>query len=236
MASDLQRALGRWDELWLTAQQQGAVWPLEDTLAKTYDRFMDIRRRGPVTRLSEQDARDWFHATVIPKLGRKQTPPPPGCETLPPKQWADLNDSGMRLNHSAAKPRIVDDPEASDGKAAMLDDNPANWIDYPVGKLPVVATCPTKMFHVKVSMKLDVTEKAETAFIYGMAANVIKEEQARKFSAAGLESGSFQTVDLGVHKIVGGWYSLWFKTAGDPENVKSVLIDRIWLIQALDGQ
>ena len=24
------------------------------------------------------------------------------------------------------------------------------------------------------------------------------------------------------------------KSAGDPENVKSVLIDRIWLIQALD--
>lgn len=226
----------RWDELWLTAKRQGAVWPLEDTLDDAYARFMDIKRRGPVTRLSEQDARDWFQATVTPRLGRTQTPPPPGCENLPPKQWADLNDSGLRLNHSAAKPRIVDDPEASDGKAALLDENPANWIDYPVGKLPVVATCPTKMFHVKAAVKFDMTDQAETAFVYGMASSVVKEEQAMKFNAAGIPSGEFQTIDLGVHKIVGGWYNLWFKSAGDPDNVRSVLIDRIWLIQALDVQ
>ena len=224
--------LVRWDELWYTAQQEGIPWPLESKLEDTYARFMSIKSKGGVTRLSEQDSRDCFDITVRSKLGRKQTPPPPGCENLSPKQWANLNDSGLYLNHSAARPRFVDDPEASDGKAALLDDNPANWISYAVGKLPLVATSPTKTFRFKASVKFDMTDKAKTAFVYGMASSVIKEEQAIKFSAEGLPSGVFQTIDLGIHKVIGGWYNLWFKSAGDPENVKSVLIDRIWMIQS----
>ena len=225
--------LVRWDEFWYTAQAKGMPWPIEESLDEVYHRFLATKKATGVRRISEQDARDWFK-TVIPKIGRPRTSPPPGCETLQPDQWVDLNDSGLRLNHSSAKPVIVDDPAASDGKAARIAGDTAHWIDWPVGSLPLVALSQGQRLRVRASVRCDFSEGAETAFVYGLALAAVKEEQAVDFGTESLVSGRFQTVDLGLHQIRPGWANIWFKSSGDPR-VKSVLIDRIWLIKEEAG-
>ena len=53
--------LVRWDELWHTALDTGAEWPLEGKLDDAHARFVAIKGEGNVTRLSDQDARDSFY-------------------------------------------------------------------------------------------------------------------------------------------------------------------------------
>ena len=223
--------LVRWDELWYTARETGAAWPLEEKLDDTYARFISIKNKGNVTRLSEQDARDVFDS-VEQRLGRDPPPPPPGCENLPRNRWADLIDSGFRIEEdSARKPVIVDDDKAVDGKAALVPSSPDDRMTFTLGgRVPLIAAAKQRRLQVRVSVKIDATDEAGVAFECGIFHVTANENIVSKtVMASEIDTGSYETIDLGTHTLA-GWRYLWIRPVGDVENVRSILVDRIWLI------
>ena len=162
--------------------------------------------------------------------------PAPGKAATPPKEaaglaaddWVDIQQGEMLLYEVGKWVTIVDDPMASDGKAARMTTDHSNWAtQYPIpGDLTELGK-----WHCYVVARCDAKAKTGPAFqgglydtntsagVVGFSANL---EQAG--------DGEYHTYDLGVHDLKGGMY-FWLAPMSNPDAVSGVYTDRIFMVR-----
>lgn len=166
-------------------------------------------------------------------LGRRfraPAPPPAECRRLKPENWLDVQDNQFRLStHGGPWVKLVEDPSASDGMAALMPGNHPQWaIQWPVsndfaGTWRCLAT-------VRCEAKAT-TGPAMSVGIYDSRAG--KSVVSRRITVEELsEKGKgYVTIDLGEHPLHGGMY-FWAAPPNRATDVTAVFVDRFFLIRA----
>ena len=123
---------------------------------------------------------------------------------------------------------VVDDPEASDGKAARM---PGGHNEYAVQFTVDAEFAGT--WHCHVMARSATKEKTSAAFTMGIFGPGQDGELARKVATAERAGeGKYATYDLGTHELKpGSW--LWVRAPGDGELVEAVYVDRMFLIREI---
>jgi len=156
-----------------------------------------------------------------------KAPVPEVCKTLPGDRWLDIQDNEFRLSGVGNWVTIVDDPLASDGKAARMPGTHSQWaVQYPISS--DVATLAPQ--HCYIALRCDA--KAETGgamqvgiYNTGASAHVVQQTVSIETTRNG-----YLLLDLGVHRLTPGMY-LWIAPLKNPGEVDAVYVDRIVLVR-----
>jgi len=159
---------------------------------------------------------------------RPAGPPPDKCKNLPEDDWIDIQDNEFRLSKPGTWASIVDDPTASDGKAARMPGNHHEW----------AVSCPfSGDFHDGNPWRCYVVARSEAKAKEGPAMTMgIYDSRQRKgiaHKAVKVEDSvgkDYQVHDLGTHELRGGMY-FWIAPPKRPGEVEAVYIDRIFLVR-----
>ena len=190
--------------------------------------FLDIAKAAGVTMISEGGKLDAFERRTV-GMGRTSSPPPPGCETLPRDQWIDLQDAAFNLASEGTWAAMEKDELASDKVAARMPGNHHEWAvqQWLHGK-PLASDA---TYDVYASIRVEKTGDegpAFTAGIYDMKNRVDLGQVGR--TCAEIVDDQYHVYKLGSTKLHGDVY-LWAAPGGNPDNVKSVRVDRFWLVR-----
>ncbi len=162
---------------------------------------------------------------------------PAQCRGLHVAEWEDIQDNMFSLGFDGGwtqnfqhytvdeLAQIVDDPAASDGKAArMPGGHRKEAVKY------VIDREMAGRWHVYVVGRIDAPKYKEMAFIAGIYHRQDIGEMARIVPAYDpTKSKAYETYYLGVHDLLRG-AEIWV-TPPEDETIKSVYIDRIFLIR-----
>jgi len=217
----------RWDELYEESAARGTAWPLgEETLEQVFQRFETMREKYNVPQISEKNERDVFES-VRERIAAGKPAPPPGCETLPRSHWAVIQESGFNRNQYVTG--IAADADASNGYAVQMPGGPAQkMIHKQTRRIPLVyyADAVHKPIRVKLSVRCELLGKEGIAFQYGMDT----QNRTVEVRADQIADGGYHTYDLGLFDTLTGWGSIWLGPADNAENVKTIKVDRMWLV------
>jgi len=163
-----------------------------------------------------------------PLLRGRFRPPasaPAECEGLDADDWVDVQDNECRLHGYGTLTTIIDDPKASDGKAARMPADHKQWaVQYPVSadlaalgalRCCVVARCQPKA-------------ESGPAFQLGIYDIRTRADVARQ--DVPIEDAQYHTYDLGVHTLTDGMY-FWVAPMKNPDQVEAVYVDRIFCMR-----
>ncbi len=156
-----------------------------------------------------------------------QAPVPEVCKGLPENRWLDIQDNEFRLTGVGNWVTIVDDPAASDGKAARMPATHTQWaVQYPISA-DVATPAPQ---HCYLAVRCDA--KAETGGamqigIYDTSKPGPVAQQTVSIEATG---DGYTLADLGVHKLTPDMY-VWIAPLNDPDSVDAVYVDRLVLVR-----
>ncbi len=138
---------------------------------------------------------------------------PPECVGLPSNEWIDVQQGAFTLYGCSS----VTDYSASDGYAAEMPGNTANWlVQYPV------PASQDGTWHCYAHVRVDTTATSGLAFAVGILAT-----QDNVLLQNGASDGQYHAYDLGVQQLTPGAY-FWFSTVDNP-SVSAVYVDRIVL-------
>lgn len=159
---------------------------------------------------------------------RAPAPPPEQCRGLSADDWVDIQDHQFRLAHPGEWATLVDDPAASDGKAARMGGEHNEWaVSYAVTD-DLADERPWHCYMVVRWAAKAATGPAMTLGIYDGASkrNVVR-RQLNVEAAAGT---GYKTTDLGAWPLRSGMY-FWAAPPKRPGEVTAVYIDRIFLVR-----
>ncbi len=154
-----------------------------------------------------------------------EAPPPSECVGLRVQDWADIQEFEFRLYKLGEATRIVDDPSASNKRAASMTTNHNEWaIQYSVSA-DVAALGPVKcVVMARCTAKLE-EGNAFVAGIYDAGANaVIVQKIVSIPEAVGTD---YRAIALGVHTLTPSMY-VWLAPLDNPDAVQEILVDRIY--------
>ncbi len=223
--------LMRWDVFKQRAEQEGLAWPVSDEIKPVFDRFMGIAKAANVSRVAESGTKtlDWMkHVLNRPK--RTKAGPPPGCEDLPGARWVDLQDTMFRLSKEGEWAERVEDAKASDNVAVRMPGTHYEWATSCPLNAKLVKESGGKPIRCKVAIRCEKTGDTGKAFSYG-----IYDPEHRRgvhhmiIQAKAVKDDDYHVYDLGAHKLTDRMY-VWVAPPKNPDNVKAVYVDRIWLI------
>ncbi|MBI3923202.1 MAG: DUF4838 domain-containing protein [Armatimonadetes bacterium] len=219
------------DHLWLTryfslkrlARSKGLPFPGPQNPVEACEEFLRVAKEFNVGNYNEGQSFESYEPTLRSRF-RPAGPPPEQCQGLPEDDWVDLQDNQFTLY--GALSQIVDDLQASDGKAARMPGNHIEWAtQYPIdsdleGKWHcyVVVRCEAKAQH----------GNAFTCGIWDANQRLGVMQRTEAIETAG--DGKYHTVDLGVRDLKSGMY-FWLAPPGDAASVTAVYTDRIFLIR-----
>lgn len=167
------------------------------------------------------------------KYIRSAGPPPEKCKDLPEDQWVEFQDAFFGMARSRWG-RTVDDPRASDGKAARM---PATHHEWAVQCHLSDDLTLNNPWHCYVVARCDVKKNAGgdvmTMGIYDLRNSKGITSRSVKMEAA--KGPEYKVFDLGTHDIHGGCY-VWVAPRKRPDEVEGVYVDRIFLIREEKGQ
>jgi len=159
---------------------------------------------------------------------RPPSPAPEQCKGLPAEDWIDIQDNEFLLYELGNWVTYVDDPAASDGKAARMPGGHNQWAtQYPISADFDQAT----PWHCYLVARCDPKANQGAAFtvgLYDAAAKADVAQQAATLEQAG--DGKYHTYDLGVHRLTPGMY-FWVAPPGNAELVEAVYVDRIFCVR-----
>ncbi len=168
------------------------------------------------------------YAPLLLTRFRNPGPPPEQCKGLPPEDWTDIQDNEFTLYQYGEWVTIVDDPTASDGKAARMPGSHKQWAtQYAVSPDTDAATS----WHCYIVARCEAKAKQGAAFTLGLYDATAKADVAQQ--AASLEQagdGKYHTYDLGVHQLKPGMY-FWVAPPENAEAVQAVYVDRIFWVR-----
>ena len=143
----------------------------------------------------------------------------------------DVQESAFRLYRPGQFVNVVDDPKASDGKAARMTGGHTQWAvqvsadRYPdmLGKGP---------WYAYVVARVDAKRPTGTAFQFGAYDNAvhanIADEQARLETAG---AGAYHAYGMLINELRPGMY-FWVAPPGNAGAVDAVYVDRVYLTRA----
>jgi len=224
--------LMRWDEYQATAKATGVEWPLDSKIKPVYEHFVSAMEKHDIKEVSEKNARGQW-PSVKERVDSGPPLVPPGCEALPVTAWVDLQNAGFVTKPApAGQPPwgvvAVKDDKASNGSAARFRTDHARPALYrQLWRVPLISAKPEgKKLHCRISVRCEVTGKDGVAFKCG----IDKKNRDLIVKAADVPDREYHTYDLGVFDSLRGWIHLWIGPANNPDNVKTVWVDRAWLV------
>ncbi|HJN14273.1 MAG TPA: hypothetical protein QGH10_02220, partial [Armatimonadota bacterium] len=214
------------------AEAAGTAWPVDDEIKPVYDHVLDVMEANGIIHFSEQNARDWF-PSVRERVAVGKIAPPPGCETLPRGDWADLQNVGFAAKGAGDDPPLskgsVGDPRASTGTAAwMPGSHGSRGLVRELWRIPVVTTAAEKgkRLRCRISVRCEVTGAEGVAFQCGIDSR----GEPLVVNAADIGDADYHTYDVGVYDDLRGWITLWIAPGNNAENVSAIWVDRAWLV------
>jgi len=218
----------RWHEFQDQAAREQLAWPGPPDHVENCRTFLDVARAAGVTLISEGTPLSAFERRTI-GMGRTSSPPPPGCETLPRSQWIDLQDATFSLASEGTWASIEQDALASDKTAARMPGNHHQWAaQQPLAGKQLSAGATYDAYVAIRIEKVGNDGQAFTAGIYD-AKNRTSLGQLG-CTAAEVQDDQYHVYRLGAAKLHGDVY-LWVAPTNNPANVKSVWVDRFWLVK-----
>ncbi len=178
--------------------------------------------------ISEGGQLDAFERRTV-GMGRTSSPPPPGCENLPRDQWIDLQDATFSLSAEGTWATTEKDELASDKTAARMPGHHREWAvqQWLQGKpLPADAT-----YEVYASIRVEKAGNEGQAFGAGIYDTKNRTDLGQiDRSCAAIADDQYHVYQLGRTKLHADVY-LWAAPPGNPDNAKSVWVDRFWLVK-----
>ena len=171
-----------------------------------------------------------FNALEANLLNRFQDPgpPPKQCAGLPRRDWEDFQDCSFNMYRLGSLSRFVDDPDASDGRAALMPGGYHEWAVQCPLRDDLTADGPWRVFIVLRCDAQTNEGPALTAGVYdaraGLSLAVIT------VPVADLSDGAYHTIELGP-VAVNAYTSIWVAPPKRPGEVTSVTVDRMTLIR-----
>jgi hypothetical protein len=215
-----------WDALLEESRNEKIEWPFKDeTIKQVYDRFQAAREKNGITLLSESNARDVFES-VQERVTTEKPSTPPGCENIPQALWTVIHPNGFTRNTYITS--IVEDSAASNGNAVYMPGNSdERLVTKATRRIPIVYSNLDKEIRVKIRVRVELSGHEGIAFKYGMDT----ENRSVEIKASDIKSNEYYIYDFGTFKDLRGWGSLWISPANNPNNVKGVWLDRMWLVR-----
>ena len=159
---------------------------------------------------------------------RPPGPPPEECKGLSENDWIDMQDNRFHLASVGKWASIVDDPTASDGKAARMPGNHYEWaVSCPISA-DLTYGNPWRCY---VAVRCEAKTNSGPAMTMG----IYDYRTKRGLVSRGVEvkqcaGDKYHTVDLGTHDI-GGQMIFWVAPPNRPDEVTAVYVDRIFMIR-----
>lgn len=160
-------------------------------------------------------------------LCKAPAPPPEQFKNIPDMERADIQQNLFTYYWSGESSFIVDDPTASDGKAAKSPGGHNRWsIQWPVS--PDVEG----KWHCYVIARCESKATSGKGYDIGLWDN--NTSQGLALVSVPIETDAnqpYKTYDLGIHDMKQGMY-FWFVPNGDGKAIDAFYIDRIFLVKA----
>lgn len=164
--------------------------------------------------------------------GRFRGPAPSVEElsALPKADVIELQQDAFHLPGQADWAAIVDDPGASDGKAARMPANHAQWA-VQLAITEELAKAARGEWAIYLVVRCDATAGDGNAFDFGVFNDKAKTEVIRGTAAIGRMRGpEYKVLDAGAHKLRAGMY-VWVAPRANASEVQAVYVDRIVLVR-----
>ncbi|MCC6698669.1 MAG: DUF4838 domain-containing protein [Candidatus Hydrogenedentes bacterium] len=151
---------------------------------------------------------------------------PDVCKDLPEDRWLDIQETEFRLTGIGDWVELVDDPAASDGKAARMPATHSQWaVQFPISS--DVATLAPR--HCYLYVRCDANAAAGGAMQCGIYDAAAPGHVAQVTVPIETARDGYQLVDLGVHALTASMY-VWVAPVNNPNEVDAVYVDRIVLV------
>ena len=148
------------------------------------------------------------------------------CKDLPEDRWLDIQETEFRLTGAGDWVELVDDPGASDGKAARMPATHSQWaVQFPISS-DVATLAPQHCYLYVLSDDRAAAGGAMQCCIYDAAALGHVAQVTVPIESA---RDGYTLVDLGVHAITAAMY-VWVAPMNNPNEVDAVYVDRIVLV------
>jgi hypothetical protein len=220
----------RWYEFGEEARRRGMDWPGVDGYNRLCQDFLHIAKQRGVTMISEGRNLDAFEARTV-SLWRRQAPPPPGCEGLAEDSYMDLQDSAFRLALEGTWASLRHDDLASDGVAARMPGDHYEWAVQQGLGVRIVTENPGVPLRVFASIRVEKTGEEGAAFDAGVYDTESKTGVGGvRVQANEVQDDQYHSYEIVNAPLTGSMY-VWVAPTKNPENVKAVWVDRIWIVK-----
>ena len=216
--------LMRYDDLKRQAEAENVPFVGPKDPAAACKEFIRLAREWKANNYSEGQSFESY----VPALEAKFGPPPPEpaeFAKVPQQDKIEVHANALQLAGVGDWVKIVDDPKASDGKAAVMPGSHTQWaVQYHI--TDEVAKACTGEWKWYVIARAE-GAKAGAAFNYGIYGG------PGTRMTAGLESsadGNYHTYYLGSAKPQAGMY-VWIAPLGNGDVVKGIYVDRVVLVR-----
>lgn len=156
-------------------------------------------------------------------------PAPSECAGLNEQDWADVQEFEFRLYRLGEAVSLVDDPEASNQRAAAMTTNHHEWaIQYPI------SADVTMLGSVRcvVMARCTATASSGDAFTVGIYDAEAAAPVAQKTVSIPDSAGTaYRAIDLGVLSLKPSMY-VWIAPLGNPDAVQEIRADRVYFVRA----
>ena len=222
------------DHVWLTryralkrsAQLQGKPFRGPDDARAACVEFVRACRANGVGNWRERHPFQERAETLLRKYG-PPAKPPKQVVGISKRDWLDCQDGEFRLAKPGVWTESVDDPAASDGRAARMPGDHREWaVSFPLsGDL-----APGNPWHVYVAARCDATAKDGRAMTMGIYDSAAKKSVAARTVTVDQAAGpDYRVFDLGTHTLSGSMY-VWLAPPERPDEIQYVYVDRVFLI------
>ena len=162
------------------------------------------------------------------RRSRLRGPPPEQCKGMPADKWIDIQDNKFRFHEYGKCSTIVDDQNASDGKAARM---PGDHYEWAISYLLLDDSKKSGPWRCYVAARCDATAADGPGMTMGIYDLKLKKNATKRtISVRELSGAKYRVFDLGVHKLNAGM-NFWCAPPKRPGKVQAVYIDRIYLIR-----
>lgn len=218
----------RYEELKATAGKHGVPFPGPTDGRAACDEFIKMARDWDAKNISE----GMLFEAYVPGLKTMFAPPPPKPEEfarIPKDDVVEIQQDEFSLANPGVWVSLVDDPKASDGKAARMGGDHTAWaVQFHV--TDDFARSHPGQWNCYIIARAEGASDGQ-AFRYGMYYEPAHREGAAITAWMNTASdGAYHAFYAGSHELKKGCY-LWVAPCANPDVVKGVYVDRVVFVK-----
>jgi hypothetical protein len=223
----------RWPYLQREAELMQQPWPVKVSRDELISEIRELCDRNQITALNEDWSGDQTpHGEVLVKKygGRKAPTRPEGFENVATADFIDLQDECAQLWKRPQHANWIADEKASDGKAAWMPGDHANWNFYLLLKDPSLKAAFDAEWSAYAVVRIEKQADTGTAFSVGIHDQAAgKKVLSLEVKAADVPDGNYRIYKLGRFTPKASHY-LW-AAPGKNAGVPAIWVDRFFLVR-----